>query len=415
MTTEYTPSSTLHSTITLPEDLENADAESANLPFRELADITKWLQDHLTDPGSLVALLAAANVFTAGPQTVAIPDVSGDDWKGIFLADNLRMYTSLNPAAAIGGFGIAYNAEWIHGTPGHWHQVNASKASFWFSVNYGNLYCVAMPSGSGTWSSWPAFTTGLIGDLYMGRDIHAGRDVHGATLTSDGTVTAAGAVSAASVSATGNVHAGADLTATGYVNAGNDVASSSDVNAGRDVNATRDVLSHRNCVTDGDFNYSSAKTRTNPINIADVQLWQGLAYTLPFLGPGIQIPVWSGSGVVPGLQWPIHLPVGATMGNIEVMLDATDTDVHARLVKCSGASWSGTITAPTVTDPVGSASLASAVGLHVLSVPSAGVTVAAGEEYYLVVQGTSASVGPNAVMAVRMVNWSDPGPSNNDC
>jgi hypothetical protein len=160
--------------ITVPDagDARSDAAEVVADIAQRLANRTKNLQRLDSEK----AELAAANVFTAA-QTITVPNVTGDDWKLILKADKIRVYTSLNPGAAIGGLGIAYNAEWINGTPGHWSQIDGTHFSNWWVINYGELYAVAMPSSSGTWTAWPVLGAGLKGDVWAGRDVHAGRNV----------------------------------------------------------------------------------------------------------------------------------------------------------------------------------------------------------------------------------------------
>lgn len=191
MPTNYTPvPGNAPATITLPSDADDADAESVNVAFRAIAD----------NLYGEAAIKANPNTFTRG-QVIDTTSASegliktnlpstkdsnpSNAWQPLIesLADDVYVYSGDNPAAALGGFAVTYNAKWVPAN-NRWEAQNSAHNAYMFSLNYGNIYASAVKSqatgGPANWATWPAFgSPNLVGDMYLGRNMHVGGDVIG--------------------------------------------------------------------------------------------------------------------------------------------------------------------------------------------------------------------------------------------
>lgn len=190
MPTNYTPvPGNAPATITLPSDLDDANAESVNLAFRAV-------EDNLM---GLAALKAATNVFTAAGQEVQNNDAynaawvvvkdalndtnAGNLWKNILEAKvagcdgRMRLYTG--KVTVLGQIILVFNAKWDTANQ-RWFPDDTGFASIGlqFEENAG-LRLGRRAPGAGTWTDWSALTTGSFvaqGDLACNGDvITAGR------------------------------------------------------------------------------------------------------------------------------------------------------------------------------------------------------------------------------------------------
>lgn len=377
MPTNYTPvPGNAPATITLPSDLDDADAESVNLAFRAIADNLM----------GLAALKAAANVFTLNQQEVSNNDASTPAWvvnkdagsggdaanmfKNILeakianMSGRVRFYSGRTTGVGHAIFTI--NAAWD--TTNHrWFADDTGFDSIGLQFEQGmGIRLASRAPGAGTWTDWSTLTLG---------DITAGR----------------------------HVFAGDHLVAGGDCNVGNDLNCTNAVIAGTTVTATGAVR------TGSNFNFLSAPTTSFPVSIFDaigVDDGSGshLGFLLNYDTTGLPYLKGSGSGKI--IEVAFKVPVGGNLTKAEIMADVTG-DLVGFCFKRSGFDW-GAPGLPSETQLGGTIGvIGSGGGLAVYSSGSFSESVARANEYRV---SFHASTGAK-IYGLR-VTCSEPGPRN---
>lgn len=198
MPTSYTPNAANNpATITLPSDVDDANAESVNLAFRAVADRGAHLQ-------TVAALLAQANVFTVNQQEVSNNDPSTPAWK--VTKDAGSSGDAVNYFKNIGEYKIAnMSGKWRFysgRTTGPAHAAVTCNAAWdttnhrWFADDTGfdsiallfeqgtGMRLSRRAAGAGTWTDWSAQTSGSFvaqGDVACNGDLITASKVKAAT------------------------------------------------------------------------------------------------------------------------------------------------------------------------------------------------------------------------------------------
>lgn len=372
MPTNYTPvPSNAPATITLPSDLDDADAESVDLAFRALSDNLMGLAaikgnantftgantfngtTAFNDAITLENITATLNEqkFTDNDSDAAVlwfQKDAGDDshfgniWKHIAQAEikgttaSFHLYSG--DAASTGQFILVYNAGWSPGAQ-HWTANDTSKVSLALQFEGTGVRVAKRASGPGTWTSWTSFAAG--------------------DLTAGGNITAGGSGSF------GNVQSG------------------------------------------GSFNFSSPPTTDFPISIFDAigaDNGSGAGFVLDYDVSGVAY--LKGSGASKTIEVPFKLPVGGTFSKAAIMADVTG-DLVAFAVKSGGADWSGP-GLPSETILGGTMGiLGGGGGLHVYDTGAFSETVTRDAEYRFAFHASSTA----KIYGFR-VTCTEPGPRN---
>lgn len=174
-----------------------------------------------------------------------------------------------------------------------------------------------------------------------------------------------------------------------------------DVLAGASINAGANVTAQGNVVVGaGDFVYQSPRSRTSILRLADA-----VGDAARTTDGGIA----SGGGKV---CWPVRIPRGATLGNIEILHDQTtvgSADLFA-LVTRHGTNWA-TPALPTYSTPA-TATATAGSGLRRTVLSTSGFTYPNDDDEAELVWQVTAGASANKVIQIRMVFWDDLGPSN---
>jgi hypothetical protein len=149
--------------------------------------------------------------------------------------------------------------------------------------------------------------------------------------------------------------------------------------------------------TSGDFNYSPPKTRTDVVRLGTAMIGGHDAITGALLG---------GSGTTPNVI-DLAIPPNATLGFLDVLFyQATTAPSSFQFCEMEGVDWTtpGPLSAMTV---LANQSGPSSSGYYKVTLDLTGVTLDHAKEYRL---RWAPGTGTDAVLAVRMRNWSDGGP-----
>lgn len=359
MPTSYTPNSANNpATITLPSDLEPASAESVNAAFRAVADRGAHL-------GTLAALLAQANVFTASPQEIRVNDASvaailvdktaaddshatGANKYKLILSSNIggsAGYANLYCGVKDGStyqYVIALNAAWDT-TNQRWFSYSTvdDTLGLLFSQT-GGVIISRRPAGVGTWTNWP-------------------------------------------------LNSGA-IAAGGLINAG------SDINSGGAIAAVGSITSGSNVFAVGDFIYSPTHTR--------------LPMSIPLSGGTFDFsaaadPTYSAAKAPSGSQrkyFPLRLPQNCGSVTIEVMFNQFSASQSTYLIEKINPDFTGLSLTVTTVD---TALTPAASGVNKLSLAIASVALSA--EYRLAWICGNVS---DLLYAARATSMHDNGPLN---
>lgn len=174
MAEPYTPLSSFVATITVPNDLDPADAESVALPLRQVADRTenlKAITAKLDEINSLSKTLflqqTAADQALVTSTRLASDDttVTGNAWKLIFRfaitpSSHVSLYVGGNYDKGV--FAVTVNATWTPSTQ-RWTLEDTTRAAA--ALFYGTSSTVKstldltvsyQPANSGAWQTWPS-------------------------------------------------------------------------------------------------------------------------------------------------------------------------------------------------------------------------------------------------------------------
>lgn len=225
MPTTYTPNPASNpATVTLPSDLDNASAESVNAALRAIADRSAYVY-------TKAALLAQANIFTAGPQEVHVTNsataalvtrtTAADDanaanvWKAVLgfkIAGPTGRYVNAYVGRRIedsgqGDFIIVTNAEWNPSTQ-LWSLIDAAWGATAINISVGGLFWSGKAPGASPWPSWPnAAATDPFGRVEIG-----GRTrIWGSLIAEEDFVSQGDITGLADISGTGDVTSGGDF------------------------------------------------------------------------------------------------------------------------------------------------------------------------------------------------------------
>lgn len=300
MPTSYTPNAANNpATITLPSDLDDANAESVNLAFRAVADRGAHLQ-------TVAALLAQANVFTVNQQEVSNNDASTPAWKVTKDAgsggDAVNYFKNILEAkiANMSGEWRFYSGR----TTGPAHAAVTCNAAWdttnhrWFADDTGfdsiallfeqgtGMRLSRRAAGAGTWTDWAAQTSGSF-------------------------------VAQGDLACNGNVSTSSNVTATLDITAGGNVRSGSS------------------------FNFTSPPITPFPVSIfdaigADDGSGSHLGFALNYDTTGLPYLKGSGSGKI--IEVAFKVPVGGSFTKAEIMADVTG-DLVGFVYKRSGFDW----------------------------------------------------------------------------
>lgn len=360
MPTNYTPvPGNAPAVITLPSDLDDADAESVNLAFRAV-------EDNLM---GLAALKAAANVFTANQQEVSSNDASTPAW--VVTKDSGSGGDAANFFKNIGEYKIAnMSGKWRFysgRTTGPAHAAVTCNAAWdttahrWFADDTGfdsiallfeqgtGLRLSRRAAGAGTWTDW-------------------------------------------SVQTSGSFVAQGDLACNG------NVATASN------VTATLDITAGANVIAGGEFNYPSTKSR---VTIVPLQAATSTGASVRAAGGAWELPANT------RIEVPISLPNGATIDAVHFGVEAigASADWQGDVYKVSpnySTGGLGSLTSIASGGTTGTVTSGSEPDLVTMS--GGGETVNnATTFYYVFIACAVGSVSSLLAGAVR-VFWHDPGP-----
>lgn len=174
-----------------------------------------------------------------------------------------------------------------------------------------------------------------------------------------------------------------------------------------DVSAVDDVIAGDDVTAGGEFLYTGTHARTGGITLADVYgAYKRLTTGEIAIDTSVPDPLQRA-------VWPIRLPVGAVLGDIEVIVlqSSADQILMSLQIRTLNFASPGAASVSTPTTVLASTS----IGYKKLTLVVGGTTIAADKEYVVMFQtnsGLSPGVANDYVVGIRMLDWHDPGPIN---
>lgn len=252
-------------------------------------------------------------------------------------------------------FAITVNARW-EASDQTWNQDSTGESNL-FRFTQGEWHLYGKASGASAWGngSWDTSR----GVVRIGDTLHVGNDI----------------------------------------NAGDDITAGDQLVAGGDIYVGNDAHITHNLRVGDDFLYSTPPTRNTPVALSS--------------GYGINFKTFEAYLVVGSsdvVTWPILLPHGAVLQQIQFMLNKSGTasDSHFTIVKKS-PNWGapGTVSGSGVGDY--QADAVALGGFQIVTIDCDDEVISGVKEYECTFSGSSDN--DDQIHAIR-VTWTDPGPRN---